>query len=1448
MLYHPLPPKTRSPRQGSEGAQTPAARTKGASLLFTDAARTPECKRLESILLAHSAVADCAVLQRRTELTQPELVAYIVPSEPFFTEPLRAFIRSTSPEVTTPHAFVPVSSVPLTPDGQVDIEALSCLEVVDADLAGRWEKSLASLDGIEHSAVLIREHTRRSLPLHLSDLLPSAGAARTPERPVEPAPCEPKPAPTGLSRPAISEGEELRMNSGLPAVLSEVLHLAAKQGPHRGVVYLKPDGTERFQSYAALADEAARVLAGLRDIGLRPGDRVVLQLDGHQDFIEAYWGCVLGGFVPIPLAVPATYAKPTSSMHTLQSAWSLLGRPALLTTRSLAPDIAGVAERLGLDGLRAHALEDLRLEPDHRWHSGQPDDLALLMLTSGSTGVPKAVMLSHANLVSRTAGSRQLNGFGSGDVTLNWMPLDHVAGLIYFHIRDVFLGCQQIHVPTESILQDPLRWLDYLERFRATITFAPNFAYGLVSDREKEIGERSWDLSSVRFVLNGAEAIVTKTARRFLRLLGRQGLAPTSMHPAWGMSETSSGVTYSDAFSLEATSDDDPFVEVGRPIPGFALRIVDAQDQVVEEGHVGRLQVKGDPVTRGYFNDPDLNRESFTGDGWFKTGDLGVIRDGRLTITGREKDVVIINSVNYYSHAIEAAVEDVEGVETSYTAACAVRQPGSHTDRLAVFFHPGTFEQDPLTELLRRIRAEMRSKIGIGPDYLVPVATGAIPKTSLGKIQRSQLASRLVEGEFDEVLKRVDRLTGGANTLPDWFYRKGWRRKEGTTQDVPRGAALIFMDREREGVGARVRIALEAQGVPCVTVEPGASFERIGSGGYRIDPGEENHYRRLLGSLAEGGFEPRQVIHLWNYGKYEGEITDPEGIASAQVKGALSLLWLVQALARLRPDRSDVQLTLVASHVQRVLSDEPVAYEKSPVLGLIKSIPQELPWAQCRHVDIYEASADRAAECALREMRVLQQDREVAYRAGERWVARLEKVAFRAEAGCGLPFQRGGFYLIAGGLGGIGAHVSKYLLQDFEARVLLIGRSDLTRAEPRRREVFQALQQAGGEAAYESANVCDLGRLHDLILSYESRWDRRLNGVIHLAGLYRENLILEETRESFEAMLRPRMLGTCALHKLLESRGPGLFICSSSVAGFFGGANVAAYSAANGFLDAFAEHHRHHRSIEHYSFGWSTWEDVGQSRDYRMKDLLRSRGYQPMGAGQALNSLLIGLSFREPTLLVGLDGDNRHVRKHLSRDPAGLERVFVYTTESSASSVAEKLDEFEVRDRFGRRSRCEVVKLLQMPLTASGDVDKQQLALVGGRPGRSGAQGARPQTDTEKGLADIWKRLLGVSDVGLDDSFFELGGDSLLAMRLLSRIRDAFQVDLSVRAIFEAATLADLTLEILKGRRSGVTKPAVLCAPLEADPESLLARLDEMGDQEVQTLLTQMTAEDEAKE
>jgi nonribosomal peptide synthetase DhbF len=407
---------------------------------------------------------------------------------------------------------------------------------------------------------------------------------------------------------------------------------------------------------------------------------------------------VLGGFVAAPLS-PASGPGPATAR--LRAAWELCGHPPVIVGAT-APGPDGAwppapqPRLVTIDSLRSAGQA-----PDPEgWYASGADDVFTILFTSGSTGVPKAAALTHRNVLTMINGYIELEGLGQQEVTFNWMPLDHAGGLLAFHLRDVYLGCDQVHASPAAILADPLRWLDWLDRFRATCTWAPNFAFSLINDQLAAGRRRDWDLSRLHHIMTAGEMIVAPTVRRFLGLLREHGLPPSAVHPSWGMSETSGGVTFSSAFRLVPAAGEGRFVELGRIVPGAALRVVDDAGNVLPDGEPGRIQVNGPTVTPGYFRNPEADKAAFTPDGWFDTGDIGLLREGRLTMTGRAKDIIIVNGLNYYCHEIEAAAEEVPGVVVTCTAAAVT---------------------------------------GISPQYLLPVDPGVIPRTETGKIRREKL-------------------------------------------------------------------------------------------------------------------------------------------------------------------------------------------------------------------------------------------------------------------------------------------------------------------------------------------------------------------------------------------------------------------------------------------------------------------------------------------------------------------------------------------------------------------------------------------------------------------------------------------------------------------------------------------------------------------------------------
>jgi acyl-CoA synthetase (AMP-forming)/AMP-acid ligase II/thioesterase domain-containing protein/acyl carrier protein len=442
---------------------------------------------------------------------------------------------------------------------------------------------------------------------------------------------------------------------------------------------------------------------------------------------------------------------------------ALLQGPVLITSEALTaelPPVPGV-QVAEFVTLRGHGSAPRDAVPEQGVSlDAAPDDLALLVLTSGSTGNSKAVMLTHANLVASLSAKNAVHRLTAADTSLNWVSFDHVAALLECHLLPMFAGASQLHVDAPVVLEDPLEFLRLISRHRVTMTFTPNFLLGQLNSassagESEEAGlEEELDLTCVRQIVSGGEAVVCATGKAFLERFARYGLKPSTLWPAFGMTETCAGSVYSTGFP-EADRGQE-FATVGEPVDLLLTRIVDAGDSVLPEGNTGELQLIGPMVTPGYYNDDAANRTAFTADGWFRTGDLGRIDDGRLSLVGRSKDSIIVNGVNYFSHDIETLLEQLDGVAPSYVAAFPTRAEGQDTEQLVIAFHPNRPMDEAATyRLLTAVRSSVVMHWGFRPALILPLPSAAFPKTSLGKIQRSLMRRRLETGDYDDVVRHV---------------------------------------------------------------------------------------------------------------------------------------------------------------------------------------------------------------------------------------------------------------------------------------------------------------------------------------------------------------------------------------------------------------------------------------------------------------------------------------------------------------------------------------------------------------------------------------------------------------------------------------------------------------------------------------------------------------------
>lgn len=578
---------------------------------------------------------------------------------------------------------------------------------------------------------------------------------------------------------SLSQGETLQNDPNAPQTLSEALVAIANKFPNKNTVYLHYDGSVSTQSYQSLLQKALKILAGLSKKGLMPQDKVILQLENNQEFTEGFWGCTLGGLVTIPLAIASGDRPSNDAALALYHSWQIFDRPLILTSKKLEPQIISLFSQWNLEGVRVESLEDLSnytAQETEDWHRGEPDDLTLLFLNGRFGKIPKGVQLSHRNIISNITAHAQKEWMNSEDIYLNWLPLYNPGPLLRSIIWTTYLGCQQIQGEAAKVLVNPLKWLDWIEEYRVTIAWSPNFALALLNDHAEKIKQGTWDLSSVKYWLNTAEPIVPKTARISCELLQPHGLKEGVMHASWAMKETAASATDSDTYALESQLDKNGVLaDLGLPIPGVALRIVDDHNKIIPEQTIGNLQVKGATVTPGYYKSPELNQEVFTEDGWYKTGDLGFLSEGRLTLTGRSKALIIINGKNHYSHEIERVVDEIAGIEADCTAACGIRQPGSNTDSVVIFFHTSISEEQ-LVKLLQKIKRTVVVKTGISPAYLIPLEPSAIPRTAKGIIDRRQLQQDFAAGKFAHIWQTTENLLIEADNFRK-RNRKSFKKK-----------------------------------------------------------------------------------------------------------------------------------------------------------------------------------------------------------------------------------------------------------------------------------------------------------------------------------------------------------------------------------------------------------------------------------------------------------------------------------------------------------------------------------------------------------------------------------------------------------------------------------------------------------------------------------------------
>ncbi len=551
--------------------------------------------------------------------------------------------------------------------------------------------------------------------------------------------------------------------------LVETLDWHVAQHPdRRHLTVLEDDATIlATMTYRELAEAARQFAQGLIERDVAPGDRIALMLPTSRDFFVAFFGILYAGAVPVPIYPPMRLSQLEEHLRRQAGILRNAGTRMLVTIaegRRLASLLQAQVESLTavetVAGLSSPAAGIVSLPVTDAAAT------ALIQYTSGSTGDPKGVVLSHANLLANIRAMGQAMQASSADILVSWLPLYHDMGLI-----GAWLGCLYFAAPLYvmsplSFLVRPESWLWAIHRFRATLSAAPNFGFELCLNKIDDANLQGLDLSSLRTVANGAEPVSVPTLRRFIEKFGRYGFRPGAMAPVYGLAESAVGLAFPppgripiidrvdrDALSQRGIAeparagDPRPFeiVACGQPLSGHEIRIVDELGREVAERHEGRLEFRGPSTTAGYFHNDVKTRQLIRG-GWLDSGDRAYMAAGDVYITGRIKDIIIRAGRHIYPQEIEEAVAEIPGIRKGCVAVFGVTDSASGTERVVVLAE--TRESDPVARSALQARAqEVASDIaGTPADEIVLAPPQTVPKTSSGKIRRSAAKELYVGG------------------------------------------------------------------------------------------------------------------------------------------------------------------------------------------------------------------------------------------------------------------------------------------------------------------------------------------------------------------------------------------------------------------------------------------------------------------------------------------------------------------------------------------------------------------------------------------------------------------------------------------------------------------------------------------------------------------------------
>ena len=564
------------------------------------------------------------------------------------------------------------------------------------------------------------------------------------------------------------------------STLLDALYWHVDLHPHRThILYQDTDDQSTPISYLELHDSAKGIAGRLVNEGLRPRERVAVMLPTSPDYFFCFFAILMAGGIPVPIYPPA---RPQQIEEHLRRHAGILNNAGsvFLMTIPAARTVATLL-RVQVPSLReVITVEQMKTKSAAtRPPPATAGDIAFLQYTSGSTGNPKGVVLTHADLLANIRAMGAAIEVRPDDVFVSWLPLYHDMGLIGAWLGSLYFGLPLVSMSPLAFLARPKRWLQAIHRHGGTLSAAPNFAYELCQTRISDKELKRLDLSTWRCAFNGAEPVSPVTLRGFTERFTASGLRPEAMMPVYGLAEAAVGLAFPppgrgphidcidrdrlqrSGHALPVARTDPTAFEVpscGRPLPGYRVRVVDDSERELPERHEGVLQFQGPSATQGYFNNPEATAQLIR-DGWHDTGDRAYLAGGDIHLTGRVKDLIIRGGRNIYPYEIEQAIGEIKGIRKGCVTAFAAADPRTGSERLVIVAEARAKDPDARTALRQAVRKMATDILGLPPDDVVLVPPHAVLKTSSGKLRRTATRDRYLAGNlFDTPRKPIWQL------------------------------------------------------------------------------------------------------------------------------------------------------------------------------------------------------------------------------------------------------------------------------------------------------------------------------------------------------------------------------------------------------------------------------------------------------------------------------------------------------------------------------------------------------------------------------------------------------------------------------------------------------------------------------------------------------------------